>query len=195
MGVRSINKESFYFSRFCKETIAFKPWHCRQWGFYFSRFCKETIARPHNIYISSWFYFSRFCKETIAQCVTVGRQPQFYFSRFCKETIASHNAEPAADIPLAIPAMISLPIDNQSTSLMASQIVDTISNAALPSSGNILSRTPRECVDWNVKMGIESAATAAVALLVSAWIEIGITFDDTIKRNSRTPRECVDWNT
>ena len=37
--------------------------------FYFSRFCKETIANDVGVKICGKFYFSRFCKETIADKV------------------------------------------------------------------------------------------------------------------------------
>ena len=39
--------------------------------FYFSRFCKETIAATGVTLARFMFYFSRFCKETIAILDTV----------------------------------------------------------------------------------------------------------------------------
>ena len=56
----------FYFSRFCKETIACVPGGGVSGVFYFSRFCKETIAFIDKDRLMTGFYFSRFCKETIA---------------------------------------------------------------------------------------------------------------------------------
>ena len=56
--------------------------------FYFSRFCKETIAQVSDCLPIKQFYFSRFCKETIAVVERATRGGRFYFSRFCKETIA-----------------------------------------------------------------------------------------------------------
>ena len=54
-------------------------------------------------------------------------------------------------------------------------------------------RTPRECVDWNPAPSPQCQATK-VALLVSAWIEIGLCPFRLIGLRCRTPRECVDWN-
>ena len=43
-------------------------------------------------------------------------------------------------------------------------------------------------MNWNHDLNI------AVALLVSAWIEIRVTASSDVLRNRRTPCECVDWN-
>ena len=58
----------------------------------------------------------------------------------------------------------------------------------------LISRTPRECVDWNHFHTCTLFPLIYVALLVSAWIEICNDDKVVLVSVGRTPRECVDWN-
>ena len=115
MDVAQQIMEQFYFSRFCKETIAFgvKPL-LGAYGFILADFVRKL--QPGSLYRSCScrfiladfvrklqlqkvilqknykFYFSRFCKETIAVQSGYTTPILFYFSRFCKETIAYNSS-------------------------------------------------------------------------------------------------------
>ena len=66
---------------------------------------------------------------------------------------------------------------------------------ALNEASNALaSRTPCECVDWNIATAGRIVRTQVVALLVSAWIEMSFASSISSIYIRRTPCECVDWN-
>ena len=53
--------------------------------FYFSRFCKETIAPGCSSSLIRWFYFSRFCKETIASAADISIRAGFILADFVRK--------------------------------------------------------------------------------------------------------------
>ena len=129
------------------------------------------------------FRFDETTSSTVALLVSAWIETSFGLTK--SQTTLSHSSWVRGLKHARLPFQ-----SGSSVALLVSAWIETINSVLIWPP--LMSRTPRECVDWNY-ITLLTIIRKKVALLVSAWIE---TYHNSRQNNisCRTPRECVDWN-